>query len=904
MGIIRAGKLDIKWGIDRDSNVVNFIPKKLPDNNGLITTEDPAYDETIDKIYKEISSSILPVSAGRQTTPDQKSISNILGEMLLVQPDFDVEWLEAIEQLAKHDSDVSAAVDNVSLANTKVITTFDEGVPESMAREMQKYLTESRDKWYNFADGINGWIDDSLTQCAITGAISYEVLPSINLDAISQVVMVNPKNIMFRYVNEQKRYLPVQKIPKTTMWTGGAINGQYKILNQVTYRYLAMKRMGESPYAIPPFLSAMAAISIKRSMEANMKSIIKKIGLLGFLKVMLNAPTRKQTETDTEYYERLKQVSDSNVDQVRTGLESGFMVGFDKMQTIEMQKTDTNVNGAQVLTDMNDTSLMQGLKQHGEFMNRPGSTSETFGRVLLAKLGRQLSKYQQLAATGLSYIDLMHLQLAGYPVEKVINTFEPVMLGDKEREANARSKTIDNARKLWADGIINKTQYAQEVGFDEADQEEIRFQLGSSGAATDPTDTNDPSNPSADQNPTNGKTTEKNQLLLVLPEEYQTLLATHPEHGMGYHLVKIHTTRGKFDNVTVTNGKNAWISKLISTAQVVLVEVKKKSELITHFEAKLQSNRPMYYAYHGHSHDHSDNFSFGVPDDEKEMWGGYSSSVIKEWNKTIKIIQQAIAAQLKELGPNVSLEAITSNIIYHTYSNINKHFQPGIEPIIKEHVQEIYSHYRKSMRPWEKVAAGKKDLPDAVFNLTDIRAMKFFEGSDNLYLGKFITDIDTKAKINQYIRKWYLDNDREIGRSPKAINQFKEEFPTILEGESWKIRRVIDTTVNRMRNTGAISYMEQAEVTNFIVVALGDGVICPYCTALNGKVMAVKTEYSRIQRIMTNVPEALPSISPFVTATGIKAEDIKEITGETLQDMGIGMPAYHPHCRCTVGADI
>jgi hypothetical protein len=858
------------------------------------------YNDVLDKIYKEIASAVLPVVAGRQTIPDHKSILDVLGEMILVSPSFEVEWIGVIENMAMWDSDVSAAVDNISLANTKLTTRFDEKVSDSLAKEMMQNLNESRNKWYAYADGLNGWIDDSMAQCAVSGAISHEILPTQSIDGIAEIVMVSPKNIFFKYDPVLRKHVPVQKIPQTTIWTGKSILGTYKPLNQVTYRYLAMRRIGESPYAVPPFLSALEGVKIKKDMVSNMKTIIEKIGAYGFLKVMLNAPIRIQGETNDEYQERLRNEINNNSEVVKRGMNSGFMIGFDKLQNIEMQKTDNNVDGATVLTKINDTNTIQGLKQHLELMNRQGSTSETFGRVILAKMGKQLGKYQKLTATALDYIDLFHLQLQGYPVLNVINEFEPVMLGDKEREAKAKTSVISNARQLWADGVYSKQRYAQEVGVESPDmeEEEVRFEIKPSGGAA-AQDGVDPSNASADQNPSKGKTTEKNSYKVELPSNYQTLLEQEPEHGMGYHKVKLFTKRGVFDDVIVTNGTYAWVNKLITPNEITLVEVKKKSDVVTSLENKLSGNIERYYSYGDTGHTHTHNESFGVPDDEEHLWANYNLAIVKKWNKTVKVIQKAIAERLTELGPNISLEGITSSIVYEIYSQVDKTFLPDIEPVINKHVRDIYEYYRKSKRPWEGVTSGK-DLPDAIFNLTDIRAMQFFERSDNVYLGKFVTDPDTKVKITEYIKKWYLDNDREIGNSPKAIKQFQEAFPDVLNGESWKIRRIIDTTVNRMRNTGAIAFMEQAEVTEFKVLSLNDGVSCSYCSALNGKTMLVKTEYSRIQRIIESTPDALPYISPFVTSLGIKSDDIKQITGVTLQEMGVGMPSYHPHCRCTV----
>lgn len=924
MGIIRLfGKEVISWGNERD-----LVPM-VRDVSSNILAPSTLEEKEVNKILKELATVVAPVTAmGRQTLPDNKSILEVIGEMMIVQPGFDLEWLDSLAYLAQFHPDISAAVDNISLANTPFTTYFDEKVPDSMQKEMLQYLTESRDTWYDHADGINGWIDDSLTQCAISGALSHEWLVNKRLDGINKVVMVNPKNILFRYDPDKSVYVPVQKIPSQYALGGSLVLGTYKKLNPITYRYHAMRRINEVPYAVPPFMAAMENIMIQRDMVSNIKTIIKKLGLLGFLKIMLNAPQRMQNETDDAYYARLKNIQTLNGGAMRDGLANSAMIGFKDMQEIEMQSTNNNVQGAADLMDMNDRLVMNGVKMPLEMMNRKNTTSETFGRVMLAKLGRSLDKYQRLVGMALSYADLMHLQLAGYPVMKVTNEFEPVMLGDKSKEEEAYGKKIENAGKLYDAGIISQMQRANMLGYDQPDQEEPRQSVADQKtlAEIDQVKTGGPDMPK--------KTSAENDRV-DLDERFTGMFAGVEEHGLGYHLVDMVTTLGRYDNVIVTQGMYAWVPKKknrkMKCEDVISITLKKKADLVQYLAHSLGAGKRVYWGY-DHDHVHEEEAGkfkhvwddpirrrpvwadpnieeLGIPKDEEKWWSRYNRAADKAWKKTTKAIQEHIA---KNLSVTASPGRVKANlhdfIMYSVYSQVEKVWKPEIDKIVQEHVNDIYNYYRKSKRPWAAVAAGKKDIPDAVFNLTDIRAMEFYKNSDQLYLGKFITDPDTNKRLTKFIKEKYLDDDTEIGNNEAAINEFADIVGRDVAGqcelEDWKIRRIIDTSVNRMRNTAAISYMNQAEVERFVVVGLSDRLQCDYCKTMNGKVMSVTVEMQKIERVISAAPEDTPDISPFITATGMKPSDLKEMSGEAIQDMGVGAPSYHGHCRCVVVVDL
>lgn len=890
MGIIKIWGQEVRWG--------KHLRLEAPINQTAVDNPDSEVIEkkVLDEVANDLATVMAPVQGiGRQTHPDNKTLIQVLGDLMLVNPTFEIELLNALEHLAIHHPDVSAAVDIISLANTGFTTYFDSGVPESMEKEMLQVLHEARDTWYPYADGINGAIDDWLTQCAITGAISHEWIIGSQLEGVASVVPVSPYNIVFHYDEKELKHIPVQKIPNSFSYSGPAILGKYKKLNTITYRYSAMRRIGESPYAIPPFLSSLESIIVQKNMVGNIAKIIEKLGVLGFLKVMMNAPTITQGEKPEAYQQRLKNELSSNVGELKKGLMNGVLAGWKGLHEIDMQKTNENVSGAESLMKMNDRLVLQGLKQPLELHNRENTSSETFGRVMLAKMSKNLTKYQSLVAKSLAYGDLLHLRLMGYPVKQVINEFEPVMLGDKKTEEEAYGKKIDNATKLYNAGVISQMKRANMLGFDEPDQEEPReMETPAEEGSGKPGDKGD-----GTKMP---KKTEANKhYQFDIPEQFQKLLIDSPESGMGYHVVDIQTNVGEFKNVIVTNCSNvsfaAWTKVPIKS--ITGLTVKKKHELVDFFANSLSKNTPEYWGYKDEHEHHAHTEHFGVPKKEEKFWNRYRKDVNAAWKHTVDEIQEAIIANLIQVTEGVSVQAMEGNVLYHVYSKVEDTFVPLIKPIVQKHVREVYDYYRRSKAPWEAVASGKKDIPDAVFNLLDIRAMEFYKNSDELYMGKFVTDADTRKRMTSFIKEKYINQNTEIGRNEEGIKQFATEFSDLLINEDWKLRRIIDTTVNNMRNTATINYMDQAGVDEFKISGVTDRLQCQYCKTMHGKVFTVSREVEKIERVVSSPPEELPNIKPFITALKISIEDISEMSGEALQDLGIGAPSFHANCRCT-----
>lgn len=445
----------------------------------------------------------LPIAGGRSSVSDaaRTSLSSLLSTIV---PDVPFDYLRIMEHLSKWDGDFSYAVDNiVQLSNTNFTVTFDDSVSSEQAKEMMTVLKRAWRNWYNQSDGLNSLIGDLLAQTATTGSLSAEIVPRIDLKSVEKVVLVNPVSIRFKYDPDKDLNMPYQQV--NTM--GATIEGLIP-LNTVTYKYYAIRRINDKPYAIPPLLSSLEAISVEKDMTDSIRNVVSKLGMLGFLQVLVTAPQRMQGESDKMYQDRCEQYIDAAIPQVDKSLRKGYVLGFKDTHEFKMNDVTTNVNGAEKLFEMNAQLKMSGLKQDPLMLGRNFSTTETIGRVILAKLTTQITSYQKIVATFLEELFTMHLLLCGYKFDFIDVEFERPMVGDRLRDEQVFSAKIQNYDDLYNQGVVSQEQRAQALGFEKPDQEEPR-----SSAITSAIDTNnngddtDKTDPTKDDDPTDPKTT-------------------------------------------------------------------------------------------------------------------------------------------------------------------------------------------------------------------------------------------------------------------------------------------------------------------------------------------------------------------------------------------------------------
>lgn len=841
----------------------------------------------------------LSISGGRNSDPDLpfSLLDILLGEAAIIPTEYQIELIGILEHLGKFNSDVSYAVDNiVQLGNTPYDITFNDSISDKQADLMRRELNKVEKNWYAYSGGLKSLRNDLLAQASITGAVSAEAVPTNNLDGIRKIVLVNPKNIRFAYNGGTDVYEPYQKLSNHMIgMRKDSVNGLVK-LNVSTYKYYAVRRFNESPYAIPPFLAALESIAVEKDMLDNFKHVVKKMGVLGFLQVLVKAPLKTQDMDDTAYKAKAQEQLTMAGAEIDKGLKKGYVIGFEGMHNFEMQSTTGNVTGAVDLMKQNTEMKMAGLKQDPLMLGRNYSTSETVGRVILAKLSAQLQNYQMLIDSFLGEVMYLHLILKGYKgLEYVKVESRKPLLADESKEQDAFSKKIDNYDKLYKQGVISQLDRAQALGFDNPDQEEPRAEV-----IPGTVDTNNPQdatnvNPNPDNGAVEDSTNATDQKLVRLPEN--AVAALNKQTQLVLH-IDLEIKGKSYGRYAVVNGDSV-ITDGFSTGDIVdffIADNQIEEALETALEELRADVKPFDYLHGDHcGHAHTAVEGFDRNDRLDKYINKYGKDIKNVFAKSTNKVAGLVTKELSKLSKAATVQQVQDTVLYVLYKNWPNEFNAKNRKYINKWVSESY----KSFKSDKSIFPAGATIPKATFNLKDIRTIEYYKKSDSLYLGKFITDEDTKQRITEYIKKKYLDESLPIGGKDVATD-FKAEFGETLLKEGYKIDRVITTTVNKMRNTASVAYLNEAEIEKYEIVGITDRLQCAYCKELHGKQFDVVKSVNSTSSLSATSPEEVASETPFATSVFKSAEDMKGLSNSDLQDKGVSLPGFHCGCRCSI----
>lgn len=760
----------------------------------------------------------MPVQGGTRVSED--SSTQIRAKLGAIPHDFAIEWFDTLVNLAAYNEDVAYALDNlVQLANTKHDIIYADSVSEQIRKKLNELITDNQDKWYNSSEGVRSLKSDLLAQAVIFGALSAEIVPNNKLDGIHQVFRVSPKTIVFVYDSDNAQYLTYQR-----SFSGKGEAGLIA-LNPLTYHYAAWRRLHESPYPTPPFLSACRDVLVKQDMKSNFAEIMKRIGMLGILSITVKPPEQNTGETNDEYIKRSKDYLDKYIyPQMKNALSTGVIAGYTDAHDIKLESGKMDAKSAETLMKVVDLMVFSGLKQDPNMLGRNFSTTETFGKVVLAKMTNQVGDYQALVDSFFLKMYKLYAMMQGFDPDfiKAVRSLPP-MISDELAAANAEEKRIMNAEKLYSGGIIDQQTRAQKLGYEKP----------------------------------------------ALPEPIPVAIPAMKEPAE----------------------KPAKDKKKVA--------IKNSAELAVHgYESYLNKKAPVFRYNDTHEHGETSQMDFGSTKVDR-MANKYYSDVLTVFESTNKQAAKEIANILLKASVNDDVETIKVKVYAKLLEVYADQFSVKIVSPVSRNVNELFAYSRKdkSIFPDDKgfSKASFFKAPEASFDLLDYRAIDYYNSLDRFYLGKFITDEDTKSRVFKYITEKYVKGQTPIGSNANNLNVFKKEFEKMLSLEAWKLRRVIDTSVQSIRNDGNLLYMNQAELESYEILEIGDNLTCRYCFSMNGKVFEVKTAVEKIEKKVDSTPENINSISPFLTA--VPLEVIKAKSDAELQSMGFTTPPYHPKCR-------
>ena len=400
-------------------------------------------------------------AGGRETQAPEETLdyfwSNALFGYRTAAEFMPFEVMDLLQQLSIIMPDMAQAVDNIArLGNTgHRVEIFGS---ERAADDLNAALDDLAQRIYPHGCGMDGFVNDVLSQIARSGALSVEWVARRDLSGWEKIVLVPVRTI--RFILRDGEYIAVQ-----TKSGHEALKDQFIELNPLTYLYYAIERLDTSFYAVPPMLSALDNVMVQRDIMKQLKFVARKLGIMGFLEVLLSAPEQKPGETVEAFKERCRTYLRETAERVKGSFKDGLVLGFKEVQEFKMNQVVSDARGVKDLVQMNEEQVCSGIKQDPAMMGRTYSTTETYAGVVFSKLVNQIQNYQRLVRRCLEHGYALEARMLGIAVDKISVKFNESDLVNRRVKAEAEEIEIRNANSLYDAGVIDQAQRAQRLGF-------------------------------------------------------------------------------------------------------------------------------------------------------------------------------------------------------------------------------------------------------------------------------------------------------------------------------------------------------------------------------------------------------------------------------------------------------
>ena len=213
----------------------------------------------------------------------------------------------------------------------------------------------------------------------------------------------------------------------------------------------------------------------------------------------------------------------------------------------------------------------------------------------------------------------------------------------------------------------------------------------------------------------------------------------------------------------------------------------------------------------------------------------------------------------------------------------------GMSPVVRRQMKKnIEKAYSSAKQEWK--VEKPKDRKSPLLSLADRRAIDTLTRHNCFWLGEHYGE-HIGPKISELSRQ-ALQNG--IGRKALAA-----EMKRVLGGVAPEDYRYWDVASSaalvRARSFGKIAGFEEAGITEYEVLAMGDERMCPICREMHGRMFSVFEARGVIDSVLSlDDPEDFKDAMPWLKAPPVG------IPSSKLAHAGQGLPPYHGRCRCTV----
>lgn len=409
------------------------------------------------------------ISTGAEFAASKKSLSLVNTEIFDylkdVHPSFPLDILPALKKMAMINPDFNQSLKRTIFLGNSGIDWEIDGVNDAVHDEMVAEIE-------NWLDSHPGIINKLYRQVALFGALSAEAIPSVDFSELEEIRQVPVSEIRFRKetLEDQKgeyryRYIPFQQ----------SSTGKRFYLNLEQYTYEALETDEDSPYAIPPSISAVRSMYTQSRAQDNVDKLVTKWGLLGFITMMFKRPKPIPGQDIRNSEIQSQELLKKQAEEFEKRSSSGFVATYEGNKVEHHAISEKAGSGFQEVWRANEEQIFSGIDTDGFILGRSYTVTEASakiaGKLFLLK-GRNIrhpvKRFLEKAFT-------LHLLCKGYKFTSVTAKWRDNISLDPMADASAKkidqeaeSLRIDNILKKLNSGIIKDDEAAKELGYEKA----------------------------------------------------------------------------------------------------------------------------------------------------------------------------------------------------------------------------------------------------------------------------------------------------------------------------------------------------------------------------------------------------------------------------------------------------
>lgn len=737
--------------------------------------------------------------------------------------------------------------------------------------------------------GVEGLVNHMIQQVAVTGAISSEDVLLANRRGVARVVDVPAQDIEWRWGGDQRGWVPLQE-------TGRG----YLELDPRTYRYYAWRTAQNNPFAIPPFASAINSMLRQDDMDDQLDSVLEKQGWLGFLVIVVppeDSDMESMEDPLNEHARRAKEeerLAQIGAKLTNTNYRKGIAVLQRGMEfQYQAAPGSAGANVEQFIRHVEERKF-SGLGIGPQMFGRQWAQSETFIGTVKTLLQDYSENFQRLVAKRLEDSVRLQLLLEDLRVSASV-AFKPIPRLSPLEQAQADSSHWSTILDKLAAGAINPDRGAAELGLDDW---------------FDPTRI--PKTPGSGFGERSAWSVIKEMVDwgVISPQKAADLLGV---------------AETWFDPSKI-GGSSQGLSFPFSRAY--------------RFRYRALGNR-----YEFQRPRLPDVESKPAP--QAKSYAGEVTAIVRPDRALRDLVRRFMARYAGRLAPvldemqvrilaDLRADLVAANpsqwrdedefgrwALDRLNRSFRTHYREYGNDALIDRVAEAHGEIYEGWRTEDRTIWAQRDVPESALKLVpeDERAISSLTQSDAFHMSVYLDDMsgDERKHLERLVAQEFAEGGRDVTDPDVAddlVNRMARSGGMLIrrrdhgreggaESETdeqafarmgYRVRRIVNTSVMRSRNTTAILGMNEAGITHMKFVATKDGRTSDLCRAMDGQLIPVELAASYLHRF-----HAMSAEQQERELKVLKASDV--VPQLEAGNMRGTLPPLHPNCRSRIEAE-